>query len=305
MRHGRSAITVLAGLVLSTAIPSPASAELPRTFASAVRGNDSNSCTLASPCRNVARALTQVSAGGEVVILDSGDYLPFTVDKAVRVQASPGIHAGFTVTADGIVVNAGSGDVVVLAGLRVQGLGGTYGITFNTGQALSVTNCSVSGFPLAGIYSVGSGSLNVEDTTVRDSGAGIVFSPSANTATASMNRVRAEGNGGGGLAVIRGLATIRDSVAVGNESGIIVSNLGGSPASAELHVESCVVSNNVYGITVTNANTRLYLSDSTVADNSGIGIEQQNGSTALSRKNNTIEGNGININGTLGIYSAK
>src|SRR6185436_18448015 len=106
-------------LVLLSAVAAarPAQAQLNRTAVS-VTGNDVNDCSVATPCRNFARAISQTNAGGEVIALDSGGYGPFTVDRSVTVQAAPGVYAGVTATSgSAIVVGIGPGGKVVLRGL--------------------------------------------------------------------------------------------------------------------------------------------------------------------------------------------
>ena len=55
-----------------------------------VSGNDMNSCTVPSPCRTFAKAITVTNSGGEIIALDSGGYGPFTIDRAVTVRPVPG-----------------------------------------------------------------------------------------------------------------------------------------------------------------------------------------------------------------------
>ena len=96
-----------------------------RTFVS-MSGSDSNPGTRALPCRSFQAALAGTTPGGEVVALDSGDYAPFVIDKAVTVAAAPGVYAAISVSSgDGIYVRAGGSDAVVLRNLFLTGVGGT------------------------------------------------------------------------------------------------------------------------------------------------------------------------------------
>jgi hypothetical protein len=56
-------------------------------------GSDTNPCTVASPCRNLAAAMTATTPGGEIVVLESGGYGPFTITQAIQIIASPGVFA--------------------------------------------------------------------------------------------------------------------------------------------------------------------------------------------------------------------
>lgn len=145
------------------------------------------------------------------------------------------------------------------------------GINFTTGKALHVERCMVGG-PAIGIYSLGSGNLFVRDSTVSGSAShGIIFLPDSNSATATVEHCRLTGNGGIGLIVVRGLATVHDSVFAENDVGVGVSN--GLSGPAELNIDSCVSANNGYGILVTNPEATLRLSNTTVTDNTNFGIE--------------------------------
>src|SRR5262252_6069908 len=112
-------------------------AQSPRTFVSGL-GNDSNPCTRTAPCRTFSLAVSQTNAGGEVVALDSAGYGPFNIARSITVEAPKGVYAGISVfSGDGIDINAGATDIVILRGLTVsnQGSAGS-GIVFNTGGTL-------------------------------------------------------------------------------------------------------------------------------------------------------------------------
>src|SRR5207302_10656614 len=123
-----------------------------RTFVSAATGNDASPCTRTAPCRNFAAAIAQTASGGEVVVLDSGGYGTVTINQAVSLVAPPGVYAGISVfSGTGITVAAGATDVVTLRGLTLNGLGGNYGIDFNSGAALYVQDSVFKNFYPGGI----------------------------------------------------------------------------------------------------------------------------------------------------------
>src|SRR5262249_34706657 len=125
----RGTLSVIAVFLLAPAL----FAQGQRVFVSAVSGSDSNPCTRPLPCRTFGQALIAVSAGGEVVVVDSGGYGPVTVTKAVTIVSPPGIYAGISVmSGSGITVNAGATDLVTLRGLSINGLGGNDGVTVSS-----------------------------------------------------------------------------------------------------------------------------------------------------------------------------
>jgi hypothetical protein len=148
-----------------------------RTFVSGA-GADTNPCSLASPCRTFAQAISVTNSGGEVVALTSAGYGPFTISKAVTVEAPAGVYAGITVTSgSGIVISAGPNDTVILRGLTINNQSaGITGILFSGGNTLHVESCVVNGFNGSGEgIAIGApGNVFVEDTIARANGTGIV-----------------------------------------------------------------------------------------------------------------------------------
>ena len=71
-------------LALPLLAPTGVSATAQRTFVAST-GNDTNPCGLAQPCRGFARAVSQTSASGEVIVLDSAGYGPVTITKSVSL----------------------------------------------------------------------------------------------------------------------------------------------------------------------------------------------------------------------------
>jgi hypothetical protein len=266
-----------------------------RTFASAQAGDDANACTLSSPCRGIAQALLFAGAGGEVTVLDSGGYGPFTVGQAMSITASPGVYAGVSASSgDAITVSAGAAASVTIEGLTINGLGGTNGVRFTSGAGLELVRCAVSGF-VDGIRMEGGGTLLVRDTEVRTAtGAGIRVVP-ASPGRADLWRVRLEGNGTGLLASGGSSVSLFESVLAANSLN------GASCDSGDLTVEDCLVTGNGTGGAGSGTGT-LRLSDTTVVDNA-TGLAQSGGGTILSRSNNTIEGNTSNTSGTVGAFA--
>jgi hypothetical protein len=120
---------------------------IPRTFVSTT-GNDANGCGPTTPCRSFARAMSVTDSGGEIVILDSGGYGPFTIGQSVAINAPPGVHAAITATAGtGVTINA-PGATVSLNGLVISGVGAlvTTGIDINAAQSVIMERCRVTGF---------------------------------------------------------------------------------------------------------------------------------------------------------------
>src|SRR3984957_4220755 len=158
-----------------------------QTFVSATLGNDANPCTRISPCLTFAAALAQTTAGGEIAVLDPGDFGPVTITKAVSIYSDAVSVAGTMPSpgTSGIVVSAGVGDMIYLRGLTFDGVNasGTTGVVFLSGARLEIENCVVQDFTTSGItLSPGAGSaattlLVVRNTAILNSATGILIRP--------------------------------------------------------------------------------------------------------------------------------
>jgi hypothetical protein len=310
-----------------------------RTFVSGL-GNDANPCSRLAPCRNFAQAISLTNAGGEVIVLDSAGYGPVSIIKSVSIIAPPGVYAGISVFAgDGIDINAGSTDTVILRGLTINNQGSIgSGIVFNFGGTLHVESCVVNGFSNSGVSGglqlFGTGTLEVKDSIFRSNTYGINVAPASGTALAEIEEVRLEGNVNTGLvAQQNSKVTVRSSIASGGTTGFFASSnsagavqlniercvssnnsgsgiLAGSFSSgpAEVNIESCLVSGNGVGIDAASASSGIAtarVSNSTVTDNSS-GLRNEGApAVLLTRGSNTIEGNAPNTFGTIGSYTAK
>src|SRR5438477_5831608 len=128
-------------------------------------GNDAATCQVPDPCRTFDVAISKTNAGGEVIVLSSAGYGPFTVNKSISIISPPAYHAAMAPTSgDAITVNVDNA-LVVLRGLTLNGsLGGVNGITFTGGATasstrLDVENCVISGFSNYGVTCAGTGTL--------------------------------------------------------------------------------------------------------------------------------------------------
>jgi hypothetical protein len=232
-------------------------------------GNDTYSCTRASPCRSFATALTKTAAGGEIIAIDSAEYEPFTINKAVAITAGSG-YVGIRRTTSGpaIAVAAGANDSVVLRGLTLLGLGSaTNGIHFISGASLHVENCVINGFKnFSGIRFEAAGALLVKDTAIKNCNTGIRIKVYNTKVT--IDHCRIEKNGYGMQAENLSQVTVRDSVIANNTEGI--SAQGGSTVA----VENCLLTGHttaIHPVCVScnpGVGSKVYVSNSTLTFNS-------------------------------------
>jgi len=149
------------------------SAQASRTWVSGV-GDDANPCSRTAPCKTFAGAISKTAAGGEIDALDPAGYGAVTITKAITIDGGGGQVASVLVSGtNGIVVQAGPSDVVILRNLRINGIGtGLNGIRFLSGKDLNVENCYIFGFTQNGIdVALGaSGSVHVLDSVLKNNG---------------------------------------------------------------------------------------------------------------------------------------
>jgi hypothetical protein len=216
-------IAVLAGILAITLNVTPASAQATRTWVSGV-GDDANPCSRTAPCKTFAGAISKTAASGEINVLDPGGFGALTITKAITVR-SDHIEAGVLVAGtNGIVVNAGATDKVVLEGLDFDGTGtGLNGVNITAGGTIYIINCAIRRFTGNGVNMVSSTSgarIVIKDSVINLNGGGL----------------NVQGNGVGNSAVlINSLLDSNTTFAVqannaGNSIALITSVLAGSPA---------------------------------------------------------------------------
>src|SRR5438270_5618087 len=119
-----------------------------RTWVSGV-GDDANPCSRTAPCKTFAGAISKTAAGGEIDSLDPGGFGAVTITKAITIDGGGGQVASVLVAGtNGIVVQAGVNDVVILRNIRINGIsgsgnGGINGIRWLSGKSLYVENCYI------------------------------------------------------------------------------------------------------------------------------------------------------------------
>jgi len=303
-----------------------------RTFAASF-GSDSGPCAAAAPCRTLAKALAGTARGGEVLLLDSGNFGAAIIVASVSIVAPQ--NARPTVSADAgfiaVSISAMHGDTIVLRGLAVSG--GTLGIVFNSGGSLHLENAIVRG------YSSNSGAnvwfqpatparLSIKDSTIQSGWYGVQVTNGGGDVGVLLDNVRLEGNEEGLVVTAGGTASVRNSVVAGPGGiGIWVAGAGGVPLTATL--DRVTITGTSKGLIAGGSDpATAFVRNSSIANirdqgvlvgccspmsavwiegnritGSGTGIELFAGGV-FSRGNNTIEANGVDGAPTA-IYSPK
>src|SRR5580704_15680182 len=147
-------LTLLAIALVPALHAVPAMAQENRTFVSST-GNDGNNClNTATPCRHFSATYDATPAGGEIDVLDPGNYGGLTITGPVSIQghgwassaASPNGGATF-------IINARTNDQINIRGVLLDGLGapGSVAIQFNSGGSLNIQDSVIRNFDSVGI----------------------------------------------------------------------------------------------------------------------------------------------------------
>ena len=263
-------------------------------------GSDAGTCPSNAPCRTFAYAHSQTNNNGSINVLASGSFGALTITKPISIVAQ-GVEALIVTGAGaGIIVQAPSTAIVSLRGLTIDMRGSANpGVSFVSGRALHVRDCMIRRADNGIDFSPASGapSLYVTDSVIANSGdTGISITPSGNAdARAMLDGVRME-NGLHGIVVAGNnttgnvTATIRNSTASGGGAGVGISALGAGSGTTKVMVDRSVIANNFHGIFTSGANATIWIGDSTISGNAGIGFVSSGGASA-SYGTNQVNGN--------------
>lgn len=174
--HVRALLHGLITLALMLAASGIALAQASRTWVSGV-GDDANPCSRTAPCKTFAGAISKTAALGEINALDPGGFGAVTITKSITIR-SDHVEAGVLVAGtNGIVVQAGPTDQVVLEGLDIEGLGtGLDGIRINSGRLTYVIRCAIRHFTGNGVNMTSSSSgarIFIQDSIINLNNGGV------------------------------------------------------------------------------------------------------------------------------------
>lgn len=304
------------------ATTSSASAQATRTWVSGV-GDDANPCSRTAPCKTFAGAISKTAAGGEINVVDPGGFGAVTITKSISIIAQ-GPTAGVLVSGtNGIIINAGANDVVVLRGLDIDGTStGLNGVRFIAGSALHIQNCIIRNFRgtapdgsgIQFIPSAGAAELYVTDSSISFNGnsasnGGIQIKPTGSgSANVVLTRTSVENNGTGIItdaSATSGQLTImiRDSQTVGNTNAGLFSTKPGS-ASIRIMMDRSLAGNNATGIVSDGSGSVVVITGSTISGNN-VGLSATNGGSIISYVNNFVAANLTSDGSTTGTLTPK
>jgi hypothetical protein len=243
MRKTGLLLTLFGLLGILSFAPTTAHAQATRTWVSGV-GDDANPCSRTAPCKTWAGAISKTAAGGEIDCLDPGGFGNVTITKSMTIDCGtfPGgdLNAGGV---NGIVVNAGTSDKVVLRNIVVQGTVGTTpglnGIRFLGGLELHLDRVVVQGQTnlCVDVTKTALGFLYVRDSYFTECASGIVLS--SNTPVfAEVDNSTFSGMGGNGVSAnsASAVANVTRSAFRNIGTNCMVANVSGATVNASNNV---------------------------------------------------------------------
>lgn len=261
---------ILFGLLLVLSLhTTSAYAQATRTWISGV-GDDVNPCSRTAPCKTFAGAISKTAAGGEIDCLDPGGFGAVTIVKAITLDCGPNAGGILNAGSNGVVVNAGPSDKVVLRNLVIQGTvgvtPGVNGIRWLAGLELHLDHVVVQGQSTLCVDVAKSafGTLYVKDSYFTECPTGINLSTTSSFLQASIDRSHFNGMSANGVvaASANALAYVSNST-FENNTGIAIS---ASASGAFVSANNNVLSNNGTGVSAVVGAT-MRLSDNDLYDN--------------------------------------
>jgi hypothetical protein len=276
-------------LVLAVLVTAPAHAQATRTWVSGV-GDDANPCSRTAPCKTFAGAISKTAAGGEISVLDPGGFGVVTITKAITINGDGTLAGILSASTNGVIVNAGVNDRVVLRNISINGIGtGINGIRFLAGKSLTVDHCTISGVTTRGIdvSLAASGDLYVRNTSITNAATGVFASTTSGLALVMLDHVSLQGLTNGVDASTNGRVTISNSILSNNASNGLITSAGSATINAESNE---IMFNNVAGVNCGASGASIRLANNGIYNNTS-GITIAAGCTVNSAGNNRDFGN--------------
>lgn len=283
-----SLLLSLSGLLAAISLPTAAAyAQATRTWVSGV-GDDANPCSRTAPCKTFAGAISKTAAGGEIDCLDPGGFGTVTIIKSMTIDC--GTFAGGILAAgtNGVNVNAGVNDKVVLRNLVIQGTIATIGVNgirFLAGKELELDRVVIQGFSTVGldVNKSAQGILSVRNSYFAEVPVGIKMATTSVNITASISNTSFNN--------LSSNAIDAGTNSFANVNGSVFSTIGGSAmiassASGTVNASNNVISNSATGINASVAGAKINATGNMLFGNSKA---FNNAGTFLSGNDNKVD----------------
>jgi len=312
---GALGFTASTSIAVTQNVIAPAPGGSTRTWVSSL-GDDANLCARTAPCLTFRGALAMTAAGGEISVVDPGDYGNVLINKAVTISGEDvGTVGALVSVGTGVEIAAGATDVVTLRGLEFDGGGAAggsaAGVLFTSGGGLLIDQCSIVNFQgadAAGINFqpsnpaklwIGDSLVSNNGSTVPGSGlsGNIIIQPQAGgSVKALIERVQALGATGAGVRADGSVpgagattVVVRDTTIVAS-SGDGLAAVSAGPAVSIMADGVTAQYNGGYGVRALGTGAAVRLGRSTVTNNN-TGLGGASGGVLASFANNSVANN--------------
>jgi hypothetical protein len=264
-----------------------------RTWVSGV-GDDANPCSRTAPCKTFAGAISKTAAGGEISVLDPGGYGAVTITKSITINGDGTLAGILSAATNGIVINAGVNDKVILRNLSIEGVKtGLTGIRFLAGRDLVVENCSINNFTLNGLeatMTTGNATILISNSSFLDyenatgTSVGLRLLPPSSSANLKVSVVNSRIHAVDSAIVADGITSlsVMNSVISSNIAGVV--GLG----SGKVLLQNSQIFNNSTAF-ISTASSEIGISGTAITNNTVVATANN---AIISFGNNTIRNNG-------------
>jgi len=272
-------------------------AQSTRTWISGV-GDDVNPCSRTAPCKTFAGAFSKTAAGGEISILDPGEFGSLTITKSITL-AGPAASTSISssIGTIGITVAAGAADVVTLKNISFNGTNGVglYGVKYVSGARVNIENCNFNNFSTAcvNVDLTTAGQLNIFNTVMSSNittSMGVMLNTSTDSVAVTMDNVNLSGFYNGINDSSHSYVTLKNCIITNCVTAVSANGVNGKSA---FNLINSTLSFNGTGIKCIDAQSECRIFFSNIFNNN-IGLDGLG--KIISFGNNKIAGNGINFN---------
>jgi hypothetical protein len=297
-------IRMLALIVLTLAFSTLAQAQiqqLARTWLSAT-GSDSNPCTRTAPCRFLSKGVATTAAGGELDILDPGDYGSVALTRSITIDGNGNVAGGMSLN-----VMAQIYDVVVIRNISLNGnYQASSGVFYNSGGRLTLQNVNIDHYSNSLVSVAGSPipqNLVLLNVTGSNSGNGAGVFIDSSSASAQVDVLIDNSdfhNVPTGIDVRSNARVLIRNTTIKGYRNLAPSPIGvniepANGATSQVSLENCGITNIAVRANGANGNALAALSNNHISNNTtGVAVL---GSTVYTFLNNEFSFNGGDVTG--------
>jgi len=259
-------------------------------------GDDVNPCSRTAPCKTFAGAISKTAAGGEIDTLDPGGWGAVTITKSITIDGGPTAGGILSSAGNGININAGANDVVIIRNVVILGLGTTArGISIIGAGRVRLENVEISGTTTACVSLGSSGTtLTIIKSIFREcgtSGQGLAAGGVPAQQTVDVDGLVVQ-NTSTGMSLGSNVSAVLRNLTLNSNTLGVLADASSAPCTVSIH--NSLISHNTIGVQTGGGSPTIRLDNNIITvNNTGL---QLGGGTIVSFNNNVISFNGSDGN---------